>query len=129
MMPCLDMKDGRVVKGVNLVNLKDARDPMENAGFYESEGADELAMLDIASCERCCHREGLRSTLFHFWGQALQGLVINAFPFLPLDQSHLDRYFEIHVCKGIPCVVRAAPAPFPSPITIPPNSKPIGIEG
>ncbi len=48
-MPCLDMKDGRVVKGVNFVNLKDAGDPVENAGFYESEGADELAMLDIAA--------------------------------------------------------------------------------
>jgi cyclase len=48
-MPCLDMKDGRVVKGVNFVNLKDAGDPVENASFYESEGADELAMLDIAA--------------------------------------------------------------------------------
>jgi len=48
-MPCLDMKDDRVVKGVNFVNLKDAGDPVENAKFYESEGADELAMLDIAA--------------------------------------------------------------------------------
>ncbi|MDX9714579.1 MAG: imidazole glycerol phosphate synthase subunit HisF [Dissulfurispiraceae bacterium] len=46
-MPCLDMKDGRIVKGVNFVNLKDAGDPVENAKFYQSEGADELAMLDI----------------------------------------------------------------------------------
>ncbi len=48
-MPCLDMKDGRVVKGVNFVNLRDAGDPVENARFYEQEGADELAMLDIAA--------------------------------------------------------------------------------
>lgn len=48
-MPCLDMKDGRVVKGVNFVDLKDAGDPVENARFYQSEGADELAMLDIAA--------------------------------------------------------------------------------
>jgi cyclase len=48
-MPCLDMKDGRVVKGINFVNLKDAGDPVENAAFYEKEGADELAMLDIAA--------------------------------------------------------------------------------
>lgn len=48
-MPCLDMKDGRVVKGINFVNLKDAGDPVENAKFYQSEGADELAMLDIAA--------------------------------------------------------------------------------
>lgn len=48
-MPCLDMKDGRVVKGINFVNLKDAGSPVENAAFYQSEGADELAMLDIAA--------------------------------------------------------------------------------
>jgi len=48
-MPCLDMKDGRVVKGVHFVNLKDAGDPVQNAAFYQSEGADELAMLDIAA--------------------------------------------------------------------------------
>jgi len=48
-MPCLDMKNGRVVKGINFVDLKDAGDPVENAAFYEQEGADELAMLDIAA--------------------------------------------------------------------------------
>jgi cyclase len=48
-MPCLDMKEGRVVKGIHFVDLKDAGDPMENAAFYEKEGADELAMLDIAA--------------------------------------------------------------------------------
>lgn len=48
-MPCLDMKDGRVVKGINFINLRDAGDPVENAAFYEKEGADELAMLDIAA--------------------------------------------------------------------------------
>lgn len=48
-MPCLDMKDGRVVKGVNFVELKDAGDPVENAIFYQEEGADELAILDISA--------------------------------------------------------------------------------
>ena len=48
-MPCLDMKDGRVVKGVNFVNIRDAGDPVANARFYQEEGADELAMLDIAA--------------------------------------------------------------------------------
>lgn len=48
-MPCLDMKDGRVVKGVHFVDLKDAGDPETNAAFYQHEGADELAMLDIAA--------------------------------------------------------------------------------
>jgi imidazole glycerol-phosphate synthase subunit HisF len=48
-MPCLDMKEGRVVKGIHFVDLKDAGDPVQNAAFYEKEGADELAMLDIAA--------------------------------------------------------------------------------
>ena len=48
-MPCLDMKEGRVVKGIHFVDLKDAGDPVKNAVFYEKEGADELAMLDIAA--------------------------------------------------------------------------------
>ncbi len=48
-MPCLDMKNGRVVKGVHFVDIKDAGDPVENAAFYQDEGADELAMLDIAA--------------------------------------------------------------------------------
>ncbi len=48
-MPCLDMKNGRVVKGVHFVDIRDAGDPVENAAFYQKEGADELAMLDIAA--------------------------------------------------------------------------------
>lgn len=48
-MPCLDMKEGRVVKGVHFADLRDAGDPVENAKYYNNEGADELAMLDIAA--------------------------------------------------------------------------------
>ncbi len=48
-IPCLDLKDGRVVKGVHFVNLRDAGDPVENAKVYEKEGADEIAMLDITA--------------------------------------------------------------------------------
>jgi cyclase len=48
-IPCLDIKDGRVVKGVKFVNLKDARDPVEAAAAYCAEGADELVFLDIAA--------------------------------------------------------------------------------
>ena len=48
-MPCLDMKDSRVVKGINFIGLRDAGDPVENAVFYDREGADELALLDIAA--------------------------------------------------------------------------------
>ena len=46
-IPCLDIKDGRVVKGIKFVNLKDARDPVEAAKAYCREGADELVFLDI----------------------------------------------------------------------------------
>ncbi len=52
-IPCLDVKDGRVVKGVNFVNLADAGDPVAQAQVYDREGADELVLLDItASVER-----------------------------------------------------------------------------
>lgn len=52
-IPCLDIKDGRVVKGVSFVNLRDAGDPVEQAQVYDAEGADELVFLDItASYER-----------------------------------------------------------------------------
>jgi len=48
-IPCLDVKDGRVVKGVNFVDLKDEGDPVELARFYDREGADELVFLDITA--------------------------------------------------------------------------------
>ena len=52
-IPCLDVKDGRVVKGINFANLRDARDPVEAAEAYCREGADELVFLDIfATVER-----------------------------------------------------------------------------
>lgn len=52
-IPCLDVKDGRVVKGVNFINFRDAGDPVENAKFYDKEGADEIVFLDItASSDR-----------------------------------------------------------------------------
>nr|MBC8414145.1 imidazole glycerol phosphate synthase subunit HisF [bacterium] len=48
-IPCLDVRDGRVVKGVNFKNIVDAGDPVENAKFYDQEGADELVFLDITA--------------------------------------------------------------------------------
>lgn len=52
-IPCLDVKDGRVVKGINFLNLRDAGDPVQNAKIYNDEGADELVFLDItASVEK-----------------------------------------------------------------------------
>jgi cyclase len=57
-IPCLDIQDGRVVKGVNFVNLRDAGDPVEQARLYDEQGADELAFLDISATN-----EGRRTTL------------------------------------------------------------------
>ena len=48
-IPCLDINNGRVVKGVNFINLKDAGDPIKNAKYYEKEKADELVFLDITA--------------------------------------------------------------------------------
>lgn len=48
-IPCLDVKDGRVVKGINFVDLRDAGDPVEQARLYDREGADELTFLDITA--------------------------------------------------------------------------------
>jgi cyclase len=48
-IPCLDVKDGRVVKGINFLNLRDAGDPVEQAVIYDREGADELVFLDITA--------------------------------------------------------------------------------
>ncbi|MCI0397569.1 MAG: imidazole glycerol phosphate synthase subunit HisF [Chloroflexi bacterium] len=56
-IPCLDVKDGRVVKGVNFVNLRDAGDPVEQARVYDRMGADELVFLDISATP-----EGRRTT-------------------------------------------------------------------
>ena len=48
-IPCLDVKDGRVVKGIRFLGLRDAGDPVESARFYDEEGADELVFLDITA--------------------------------------------------------------------------------
>lgn len=48
-IPCLDVKDGRVVKGIQFVNLRDAGDPVQLASYYDEEGADELVFLDISA--------------------------------------------------------------------------------
>ena len=51
-IPCLDVKDGRVVKGVNFTGLRDAGDPVELARRYEAEGADELTFLDVSASQQ-----------------------------------------------------------------------------
>ncbi len=65
-IPCLDVKDGRVVKGVNFVDLIDAGDPVEAAAAYDAAGADELCFLDITASH-----EG-RDTIFHIVEQTAE---------------------------------------------------------
>lgn len=69
-IPCLDVKDGRVVKGVNFVGLKDAGDPVEVAKRYNEEGADELTFLDITAS----HEE--RETIVHIVEQVAKEVFI-----------------------------------------------------
>jgi len=66
LIPCLDVKDGRVVKGVNFVDLVDAGDPVAQARFYDAEGADELCFLDITAS----HEE--RATLYDVVGRTAE---------------------------------------------------------
>ncbi|MEO1206860.1 MAG: imidazole glycerol phosphate synthase subunit HisF [Pseudomonadota bacterium] len=65
-IPCLDVKDGRVVKGVNFVDLIDAGDPVEAAAAYDAAGADELCFLDITAS----HED--RDTIFHIVEQTAE---------------------------------------------------------
>ena len=61
-IPCLDVNDGRVVKGINFVELKDAGDPVEIAKSYNEQGADELTFLDITASS---DNRGLLLSLIH----------------------------------------------------------------
>ncbi|HEX2151128.1 MAG TPA: imidazole glycerol phosphate synthase subunit HisF [Stellaceae bacterium] len=65
-IPCLDVKDGRVVKGVNFVDLIDAGDPVEQARLYDREGADELCFLDITASHE------VRDTLYDVVGRTAE---------------------------------------------------------
>lgn len=94
-IPCLDMKDGRVVKGVHFVDLRDAGDPVENAAHYRDSGADEVAMLDIAATV-----EGRKTRLE--WAKAVAGTLGN----VPLtvggginDTADIEALFEVGVSK------------------------------
>ena len=73
-IPCLDVKEGRVVKGTNFVGLRDAGDPVERAAAYDLEGADELVFLDItASFE---HRKAMLDVIKKTAGQVFMPLTV-----------------------------------------------------
>jgi cyclase len=73
-IPCLDVKDGRVVKGVNFVNLRDAGDPVEAAARYDAQGADEVTYLDIAATHE--NRGTLRSLVERTAAQVFAPLTV-----------------------------------------------------
>lgn len=73
-IPCLDVRDGRVVKGVNFVNLIDAGDPVEQAKAYEKQGADELVFLDITASSD--NRAIMRDVVERTAGQCLMPLTV-----------------------------------------------------
>ena len=70
-IPCLDVKNGRVVKGINFLDLKDAGDPVEQAKIYSDGGADEICFLDITASNETeiqfmkWLKEHRRNVLFH----------------------------------------------------------------
>lgn len=73
-IPCLDVRDGRVVKGVNFVNLVDAGDPVEQAKAYENQGADELVFLDITASSD--NRAIMRDVVEHTAGECFMPLTV-----------------------------------------------------
>lgn len=73
-IPCLDVKDGRVVKGVNFVGLRDAGDPVEQARLYDAEGADELCFLDITASHE--NRDTLYDVVSHTAEQCFMPLTV-----------------------------------------------------
>ena len=79
-IPCLDVSNGRVVKGVNFVNLRDAGDPVEIAAAYDKAGADEIVFLDItASSDQ-------RTTVVDMVRKVAENV------FIPVSYTHLDVY-------------------------------------
>ena len=80
-IPCLDVKDGRTVKGVNFVNLVDAGDPVEQAKLYDKAGADELCFLDITAS----HEN--RDTLYDVVAKTAPREITPAVQFMPSPEK------------------------------------------
>ena len=75
-IPCLDIKDGRVVKGINFVDLRDAGDPVEQAQIYDQAGADELVFLDITATHekrKTVCQSLMKSVNYQNWQPFFQG--------------------------------------------------------
>lgn len=90
-IPCLDIKDGRVVKGINFLQLRDAGDPVETAAAYSAAGADEVVFLDITATH-----EG-RGTVAELAGRVAEQLSI---PFTVGGASGRRRIFAPSCSRG-----------------------------
>src|SRR5919198_73602 len=105
-IPCLDVKDGRVVKGVNFVDLKDAGDPVAQARFYDREGADELCFLDItASAE---NRDTLYDVVRRTAEECFMPLTVGGGEILltSMDRDGTKSGFDIALTRTIADAVR-----------------------
>ena len=120
-IPCLDVKDGRVVKGINFLDLVDAGDPVVQAKFYSENGADEICFLDIgASIEN-------RNTMIKvvektaekvFIPLTVGGGIKNIIPMKPIPVIEKEAKLKLKNCPSVPTKGEAKPLP-------PPNEKPV----
>ena len=102
-IPCLDVNNGRVVKGINFVNLVDAGDPVEQAMIYDAAGADELCFLDITAS----HEN--RSTMVEIVAKTAPRPIIIAFPIPPAVPERL------RLTDNIPALAFGIIKPQPKP--------------
>ena len=96
-IPCLDVKDGRVVKGVNFVDLMDAGDPVEAAKAYDAAGADELTFLDITASSD--NRDTIFPTL---WNKSSQ--IATCHHCLHTDETEVKKKLGMGTCVVACCL-------------------------
>ena len=99
-IPCLDVKDGRVVKGTNFINLRDAGDPVEVAKIYNDEGADELCFLDISASQEN------RNTTYEIVKKTAEQC------FMPLTVGEVQQVSEVGNCNHGADKVVLIPLPY-----------------
>ena len=91
-IPCLDVKNGRVVKGINFVDLVDAGDPAEQAKIYDEQGADELCFLDITASRNILKRSSYKNGGIYISKSKILDELVNLF---------IERYKGVNSCPLI----------------------------
>src|ERR671930_557270 len=101
-IPCLDVKDGRVVKGVRFVDLRDAGDPVEAAVAYDAQGADELVFLDITASHVFTHG-GRKSTGRDAvaWAQEAVGLGAGEILLTSMDRDGTKDGYDLELTRAV----------------------------